>query len=266
MNNDLRECIEELQKYKKKMAAIQAKENKERTSLNEYIATERASFEEYAALERRNLEKRIASERDTLEEKVEDKIREFEEKIKPLSEEGTKVHDKINSLGKNVASIRLGDLIEELASLAGINATDIMMSTYSGIMIDEVHSTEEMYEMMKDRTTKENGDIWHLILYTNSFRYEMMLNADLNSKQADGKTFLEHCVAVPWGKKTCLYVNINRDDLIVNMPLSYLSIESDPSWCPADLMMQAVINCVDRNRENEVSKKRVRTLSVEAKK
>ena len=268
MDNDLIERIEEIRKIKAKEADICARIKEEGSSYRKRCCDEKIEFEQYVAKEKRKLERRLAGEREAFEAKQEDKENELNEKIKLMRDEIVKLREKVDSLGKNVASIRLGDLREELASLAGINTTDIKMSTCSAIIIDEAHSTEEMYEMMKDRTTKKNGDIWHLILYTNSFRYEMKLNADLNSKQADGKTFLEHCVAAPWGpcgKETCLYVNINPGDLIANIPLSYLGKE-DFSWYPDYLITQAIINCVEKSKEKEIFKKRSRKLSDETNK
>ena len=79
MNDSLRECIEELRKYKKKMDAIRANQNKERASLSEYIAKERKSYEEYAEKERRSLEKRLDSVREILE--VKKKVKERKERV-----------------------------------------------------------------------------------------------------------------------------------------------------------------------------------------
>ena len=65
---------------------------------------------------------------------------------------------------------------------------------------------------------------------------------------------------------THIHANLNSDDLIVNIPLSYLTGKDDFSWYPADLITQAVINCVARSKEREASKKRSRKLSEETSK
>ena len=254
MDSDLRECIEEIRKSKAKEADICAKIKEEGSSYRERYFDERIEFEQYVAKEKRDLARRLASEREAFEAEQAVKENEFNEKIKLMREETVKLHEKVDSLGKIVASVRLGDLVEELANLARINTSEIKVNAYSNIMIDEADSTEKMYKF------------WDLMLRSSSFHYEMALGADLNSKQADGKTFLEHCSARPIESRTCLNVNINSDDLIVNMPLSYLTGKDDFSWYPADLITQAVINCVERSQEKEVSKKRSRKLSDETKK
>ena len=254
MEYDLRECIEEIQKNKAKEADICAKIKKEGSSYRERYFDERIGFEQYVAKEKRDLARRLAGEREAFEAKQVVKGNEFNEKIKLMREETVKLHEKIDSLGKIVASVRLGDLVEELANLARINTSEIKVDTFSNIMIDEADSTEEMY------------NFWGLMLRSSSFHYEMILGADLNSVQADGKTFFEHCSARPIESRTCLNVNINPDDLIVNIPLSYLTGKDDFSWYPDYLIRRTVINCVERSQEKEVSKKRSRKLSDETSK
>ena len=254
MEYDLRECIEEIRKNKAKEDNICAKIKEEGSSYRKRYFDEKIGFEQYVAKEKRDLARRLAGEREAFEAKQVVKGNEFNEKIKLMREETVKLHEKIDSLGKIVASVRLGDLVDELANLARINTSEIKVDTFSNIMIDEADSTEEMY------------NFWGLMLHSSSFHYEMILGADLNSVQADGKTFFEHCSARPIESRTCLNVNINSDDLIVNIPLSYLTGKDDFSWYPNDLITQAVINCVERSQEKEVSKKRVRTLSEETSK
>ena len=254
MEYDLRECIEEIRKNKAKEDNICAKIKEEGSSYRERYFDERIGFEQYVAKEKRDLARRLAGEREAFEAKQVVKGNEFNEKIKLMREETVKLHEKIDSLGKIVASVRLGDLVDELANLARINTSEIKVDTFSNIMIDEADSTEEMYKF------------WGLMLHSSSFHYEMILCADLNSVQADGKTFFEHCSARPIESRTCLNVNINPDDLIANIPLSYLTGKDDFSWYPNDLITQAVINCVERSQEKDVFKKRSRKLSDETSK
>lgn len=258
MEYDLRECIEELQKSIDKVDNIFAKIIEEGSNYKKRYFDERKEFEQYVAKEKRDLARRLAGERKTFEAKQVVKGNEFNEKIKLMREETVKLHEKIDSLGKIAASVRLGDLVDELANLARINTSEIKVDTFSNIMIDEADSTEEMYKF------------WGLMLHSSSFHYEMILGADLNSVQADGKTFFEHCSARPIESRTCLNVNINPDDLIANIPLSYLTGKDDFSWYPDYLIRRAVINCVERSQEKEVSKdnvkKRSRKLSDETKK
>ena len=248
MNDNLMERIEELQKNIDKVNNARAKIREEYSNYRKRYFDERKEFEQYATKEKRDLERRLAEERKALEIKENDKYRELEEKLKSMKEEVAKLDETIDSLEKTVVSVRLGDLIEELANLMGISTSDVMVYTYSNIINDEVHTSKEMY------------NFWDLILHSSLFHYEMTLGADLNSVQADGKMFLEHCTTKLIEGKTCLNVNINCADLIANIPLSYLTGKDGFSWYPADLMIQAVINCVEKNQEKEASKKRSRKL------
>lgn len=260
MDDSLRRRIEKLQKSRSKIDTIWGKYNRELDSLREFSANEERCFEEYANRERRSLEKRLASERMALDNKEENKKRKIEERFKPMLEEASKLLDGVNSLGESTVSIRIGDLTDELVNLTGISTSDIVVKASSDIAFNEGHTDY-----------KDSNDIWRLKLYSKhkgecSFYYEMMLYADLNSRQADGKTFLEHCNLEVCGERGFLHIDeANIWDLIINIPLSYFTIESDISWYPADIITQAVVNCVDKNNMKEVSrdtnKKRSRKLS-----
>lgn len=267
MEYDLRERIEELQKCRAEITAIQSRIKNEKEDFLEYVASERKALEETIARERIALET-------TLEARKENKKRELAEKLKPMDEECARLHDRVNYLGHNVVSIRLGDLIEDLANLLEINISDIMVNIYCNTIFGEERTIEEIAKSINQRTIKEDNDIWRLKLYSNkeehSFCYKMLFKADLNSKQKDSKTLLEHCTITPWTIYTCLKVDEDYDDLLINIPLSYLTIDSDPFWYPADLMTQAVINCAEKSQEKEASKgnvkKRSRKLSDETNK
>ena len=291
MDNDLRKRIEELQKRKKKMESIQLKEVKEKDNFRKYIAKERANFNSRVEQEKRDLEKRHADEKRALEAKIENERREAEERIKLLSEKETEARDKFNSLGQSVVSVRLGELVEELANLSGINHSDILVNMHCGIMFNKEYTIvemyekikhmycsivfnkeytiAEMYEMIKQMATKETNDFWSLSLSSTMFHYVigMVLSAaDLDGMQIDGITFLEHCRVKVLGSMIYLDINEKFDDLIVNIPLSDLICMPDVLWHPKDLMKQAIINCVERSQEKDVSKKRSRKLSDETKK
>lgn len=108
------------------------------------------------------------------------------------------------------------------------------------------------------------------------FCYLIHLNSTLSDVQADGKTLLEHCAVdvehdmVDKNIYTSLNIKDNIDDLILRIPLNKLASDSNAGWYPADLMKQAIINCVEKCQEKEVSKdnvkKRSRKLSDETKK
>ena len=99
------------------------------------------------------------------------------------------------------------------------------------------------------------------------FTYLIRLNAKFTDVQSDGKTLLEHCTAkVIYDARareyrTDLYIDRNINDLILNIPLSYLVRESENNWYPADLMRQAVINCEEKSKEKEATKNRSKKLT-----
>lgn len=263
MNENLVERIKEFQKCREKLVTIGAEENKERDNIRRYIAKEDAVFHEYVEKERIALEKRLASEKSAFDKKIEDKKAESMKKIWSMREEKDKVNDRIYSLGKNVISIRLGDLIEELANLAGISISDVLVSTNTYIEVRKVYTIEEMCRLMKKGIIKGNNCLLQMTLRSHSFYWRTELSTDLGSMQADGKTFLEHCVVKPGWIGTFLSAEINRNDLIINIPLSKLPVGPD-------IIPQAIINCVERSQEKEASKdnvkKRSRKLSNETNK
>lgn len=246
MNGNLMLRIEELQKCRERLANIRADIAKEETDFDEHIKDER---------------------------------RKFEEKIKPMSKEAVKVRNRIYSLEKNVASIRLGDLIDELINLTGIDMSNVMINANAIQLLSlPGNRSEEVSKSLN--TTYGNFRFNHGILISGKgtspgsllFRYLIYLNSILSDVQADGKTLLEHCsVDVEYDtiyKKIFTNLNIkdNIDDLILHIPLSKLESYSDQAWYPADLMMQAIINCVKKSQEKEVSKKRSKKLSDETNK
>lgn len=93
------------------------------------------------------------------------------------------------------------------------------------------------------------------------FCFEMLFDLNLDQVQADGKTFLEHCVAeirydyFQEAHYTVLVINKNIGDLILNLRLDDLVKEDIRErydrWYPSDLLTQAVINCVERKEKEK---------------
>ena len=250
MNENLMERIEELQKCRERLTNIRADIAKEETDFAEHIKEER---------------------------------RKHEEKIKPMSKEVAKVRNRIYSLGWTPVSVRLGDLIDELVNLTGIDMSNVMINANVIQLLSLLGNRSE--EVSKSlNTTYGNFRFNHGILISGKgtssgsllFCYLIHLNSMLSDVQADGKTLLEHCAVdveydvVDKNIYTSLNIKDNIDDLILRIPLSKLMSDSNAGWYPADLMTQAVINCVERSQEKEVSKdnvkKRSRKLSDETNK
>ena len=274
MNDNLMERIEELQKCREKLTTILEDMAKEKTNFKEELELE---FPQYTAPKRRNTA--IRHNLANRNSRIEDKIRKFEEKIKLMSNEATKVHNRIYSLGWAPVSVRLGDLIGELVNLTGIDMSNVMINANVIQLLSlPGNRSEEVSKSLN--TTYGNFRFNHGILISGKgtssgsllFCYLIHLNSMLSDVQADGKTLLEHCtVDVEYDmvdKNICTSLNIkdNIDDLILRIPLSKLASDSNAGWYPADLITQAVINCVEKSQEKEASKKRSRKLSDETNK
>lgn len=258
MNDDLRKRIEELQERKAKITAIERKREETRVDFRKKVFNERMAFE-----------KRMSAEKDN-----------YEQSLVLLDTDRTKLFNEVRALGKDIVSIKMGDLIEALAFLKDIDVSNI------NVIVDPIISFSGNYSM------KQASELINTIYYDyitnlvveltcdckiNSsmmmlFTYLIRLNAKFTDVQSDGKTLLEYCTAkVIYDARareyrTDLYIDRNINDLILNIPLSYLVRESENNWYPADLMRQAVINCVERSQEKDVFKKRSRKLSDETSK
>ena len=209
---------------------------------------------------------------DTIEKTLAEKRASFERTLTPLKEESAKLSESLESLCDNTIPIRLGDLLEELANLTDINVSSIGIDTESGIILRGKHSIEEIIKTDEVKP-KVLSDIWELDLYSNkdgksynrleqTFRYTMGLKNNITDIQADGKMFLEHCTARSVNDShTYLEITGDVSDLILNIPLGDLIGKSSSRWYPADVMTQAVFNCVERNKKKGASKKRSKKLT-----
>lgn len=243
MNNDIIQCIKLLQERKTEIDVIDRKIDEERTA-----------FEEIVALERKK----------------------FEESLNPLKEEVTKLSMDFDTIGQNVVPITLGNLVNELAALSGVDVSNIGVEIKSNVEFWGKNSLNKILELFSYKNIQGR---WAIVLTDKStsnpsFCYKMNFKLNLNAIQADGKTFLAHCMnEIRYDSYldkyyTILCVGRNRDDIILNIPLNSLFKKDhkgicDEKWYPTDLMRQAVINCVEKSQEKETSKKRSRKLSDE---
>lgn len=207
---------------------------------------------------------------DTIEKVLAEKRANFEKTLTPLKEESAKLSESLESLCDNTIPIRLGDLIEELANLTDINVSSIGIDTESGIILRGKHSIEEIIKTDEVKP-KVLSNIWELDLYSNkdrksynrleqTFRYTIGLKNNITDIQADGKMFLEHCTARSVNDShTYLEITGDVSALILNIPIGDLIGKSSSRWYPADAITQAVMNCVERNKE--ISKKRSKRLT-----
>lgn len=269
MNDNLMERIEELQKCRERLTTILEDIAKEKINFKEELELE---FPQYTAPKRRNTAIRHnLANRNSI---IEDKIRKFEEKIKLMSKEATKVRNRFYSLGWTPVSVRLGDLIDELVNLTGIDMSNVMVNAnVIRLLCLPGNRSEEVSKSLN--TTYGNFRFNHGILISGKgtssgsllFCYLIHLNSMLSDVQADGKTLLEHCaVDVEYDvedKNICTNLNIkdNIDDLNLRIPLIELASDSNGNWYPADLIIQAVINCEEKSKEKEATKNRSKKLT-----
>ena len=163
MNNDIIQCIKLLQERKAEIDAIDRKIDEERTAFEERVAFER---------------------------------KKFEEALNPLKEEVTKLSMNFDTIGQNVVPITLGDLVNELATLSDVDVSNIGIETKSNVEFWGKNSLNKILELFSYKNMQGR---WEILLTDKStsnpsFCYKMSFKLNLNAIQADGKTFLAHCM------------------------------------------------------------------------
>ena len=258
MDYDLEKRIEELRQKKEGIVAINSKEAEDRTI-----------FEEEMAIKDKKHREEMDVEVDALERS-----------ISALKLERERLSKEFKTLCGETVPVRLGDLIEELARLRCIDDTYIRVNIKPIISFDGLHYIDEITKLINTvyydfTATLEitlacswcTGARTGITSISRIFSYLIRTNSKFTDVQADGKTLLEHCDAnviynTKTGKhSTDLVVSENIKDLVVNISLGHMIRESDAEWYPADLITQAVINCVERSQEKEVSKKRSKKIN-----
>lgn len=191
----------------------------------------------------------------------------YEASMEVLKEQYIGTAKNIDRLGNIKFPVRLGDLIDEIGWLSNTSTKDIQVSMCGHITLDGVYNMNSFlkfvgnvakFDIQFKLSNRDETDINEI----SSFNYTNPLLFDLNSIQADGKTLLEHCSVVIRnrnGKKyTEFVIDKDIDDVILPFTLNYISLESSANWLPADLFTQAVINSVERYKENNKTLKRLK--------
>ena len=258
MDYDLEKRIEELRQKKEGIVAINSKETENRTI-----------FEEEMAIKDKKHREEMDAEMDALERS-----------ISALKLERERLSKEFKTLCGETVPVRLGDLIEELARLKCIDDTYIRVNIKPIISFDGLHYIDEITKLINTvyydfTATLEitlacswcTGARTGITSISRIFSYLIRTNSKFTDVQADGKTLLEHCDAnviynTRTGKhSTDLVVSENIKDLVVNISLGHMIRESDTEWYPADLIKQALINCEEKSKEKEVTKKRSKKLT-----
>ena len=206
---------------------------------------------------------------------------EFEKKMEPYKIALSNAEQEQDCFGKQiVASVRLGDLVEELSELTGISIKNI---DYKVDIRDEliVHKsshglTKSKNEFLKDKPVKLDLKIrgskkldlscpTYKAFEKLDFCYDISFYSLLTTLQADGKSLFDHTYTwsahiedMPW-KNKFTKLAIKEDDMcdiICNFSLFDLAYFKDWDRChPKRLLLEAVLNIVGRQKENKNKKK-----------
>lgn len=279
MEYDLETKLEELKRICDEIEMLIDKEDEERDSFRKKTKIERKEFEEKIAIERKAFEKKIS-----------DDEKEFEKAMRILRKKLECLLSEFHLLYNDSVSVRFGDLINELSRLTGIKVSNIEVNTSYEVVFNGGYTRHTINELLDSASIsiRHGGDEtrpnFEVVLKDSTFGsdadrcaflYFIRSNVKLDEVQADGKMFLEHCTATTSvdyinferQEYTTLNVKKNIPDLILKISLKDLVRGSDTKcWYPADIMTQAVINCVEKSKEKGTSKKRSRKLSDETKK
>ena len=199
-------------------------------------------------------------------------MEEYERNIKSLKDELIVSRDEYDSIKNSFVRIKLGDLIDEISWLSGVNRNKIMMSIKfnkiflnldeAASFVQNICSNNDSYVVSNTRfylssnLFKEDKD-------SVPFSYFLFLSFDFNEIQCDGKRLIEHCSFSPESISNgqvnlTVSTNLNVDDIMCNIPFSGLDSKDNSSWYPADLFTQAVINVSSREYDSKVDKIRTR--------
>lgn len=204
----------------------------------------------------------------TIVQTMNKKRQEYEDSLIPLRNRYNNVSMQLKEIGETMLSIKLSDLIEEIAWLSNTSYDDVMVSLKTNIFLEGVYDKTEFLQLVELGTN-------NLIRFSLSncgqndnnasvlFDYFSFLSFVADSIQADGKTLLEHCSVV--SKKnsngkyyTELVIDQDVENIILNFKISCLTHNDGLSWYPADLFSQTVLNCDERRYNKKVDRIRQR--------
>ena len=204
-------------------------------------------------------------EEEAVKNTIEKKDKEYRENIKPFKDAQIKIKREIGELKATKILLKLGDLINELAILSGINVENISLEIRATIDCSNYKNIEDL---LRKKLTNERLRL--LIAgsknlpfnenHPHPFYYSIKLPFNFNEIQADGKTFFEHCsLRVKNSNKDKkqyieFLVTENIEDVICNFSLSTLTKEDKESWYPSSLIKQAIINCASKQHSFETKK------------
>lgn len=232
-----------------------------------------------------NIRRQIADKRTNFEKNIEEQRKKFEESLETLKESSNRASEEFNSLASNKVCVNLEDLIIELSSLTGINILNMGIKIETNVGYWGKNSLRKILELMNSYDQHLNctynynkNNFWKITLFANkdkhpcknkqSFYYEMSFKLNLEELQSDGKSLLEHCSTkvdyddVQGLHYTKLVIDKNIGSLNCNLSLNDMVKEECSRWYPADLLTQAVINCVERQKQQNIFKGKIKKIKL----
>lgn len=201
-------------------------------------------------------------------------LKALEEKLKPLKQDIHEAECEIESINNlldlnrygesEIITVKLGDLINELSILSGIDSSEIEASFSTGIFIIGKKPVDK--DTLLKHNQKLNRRIMSLTLkggkiYNDNHFIYTYLDTPMNFDeiQADGKTLYEHCEAVwghiddmPWKDiDTDLEVYYDIENIICHFNLNEImkKAEYENTYYPKDLLTNALLNCAVKYTE-----------------
>lgn len=219
MNNDTIECIRFLQERKEEIDIIDKK-----------IDEEMISFEKSIAVKRK----------------------EFEETLNSLKKNLLSLSKELDELENSLIQVRLGDLVKELASLKGIDVSNIEIEIEPSVELFETKNINKLIGLFSNKNMEK---YWYVLLTDKSqscpsFSYQLKFK--LNEEVY--KSYINDYYAM-------LHIKKNRDDIILDIPLKCLLSDDsiyNKKWYPNDLIVQAISNCYEVSQKDTLKKKKRR--------
>ncbi|MGN1379731.1 MAG: hypothetical protein ACI4XR_05025, partial [Bacilli bacterium] len=217
-----------------------------------------------------NIKNNINVKKNVFEQMIDEQRKKFEESLEPLKLSLNNTAEEFNLLSKEKISISLGDLINELSNLTGINDSNFGIKLKTDVIHWGKYNITKLLNIMNNGNDDQKKYYYYLTLYADKsihpykkenqlFCYEMIFALNFEEIQADGKKLLDHCSVerkfddIQGLYYTELVIDKNISELNLNISLDNL-IKDDLKepfnrYYPTNLLMQAVINCIENKKE-----------------
>ena len=186
---------------------------------------------------------------------------------KELFDQADFLRDEYFDKAGETITVQLKDLIQELDSLTGIDMFSMGIEVGTSVGYWGSYNKNEIIQIMESVIPFHN---WYINIYADknfdandlqsqAFAFRISFPLDLEELQYDGTTFLDHCDVIVKNssidprKFTELIINKNIGKLKCNIKMETLAgLNSflNHKLYPSGLLVQAVINCVEKEKIN----------------